>query len=167
MKGGKVCGNDTPCPTAPPPRLPPRGDYVTVRGESRWRCCRARRIVSADLRHPTPEIPHGLFPAFIHQLATSCDCCLWNHSLGHTISANTVDMPVISCSHESYLFRRHKTTLVGDHRSTWGVNLEAIAGTPLENHPVFVTMRWRHEGPWRNAPFNNRNVIYLFPSSRK
>ena len=55
-----------------------------------------------------------------------------NQGLRHTISPDALEIAVIGCINDAYLFGHFGGALVTDHKRVWGYIFEATAGAPFE-----------------------------------
>ena len=118
------------------------------------------RGVSAagGLRQNLPNFPRGIVPKFPVECSPS-EYITWeqrfeffiaDQDLRHTISPDTSEIAVISCTNNAYLFGQFGEELVLEHRQVWGYISDAAADAPFEIslykcHSISDTLRMMRE----------------------
>ena len=96
---------------------------------------------SGGLRQGLPYVPRNIVPKFSVE-CSSYEYIAWerrfevfiaNQGLRHTISPDALEIAVISCINDEYLFGHFGEALVTDHRRVWGYICEATADAPFED----------------------------------
>ena len=93
------------------------------------------------LGEDSPYVPRGIVPKYPVECPSYVyiarerrfECFLANQGLRHTISPDALEIAVISCINDAYLFGQFREALVTDHRRVWGYISEATAGAPFED----------------------------------
>ena len=114
-----------------------RGTAATTMG-SMW-----TRGVSTGggLGEDSPYVPRGIVPKYPVECSPYVyiawerrfEVFIANQGLPHTISPDALEIAVISCINDAYLFGHFGEALVTDHRQVWGYISEATPGAPFEN----------------------------------